>query len=328
MKKNKNLVVLGMIMLATLFISSCQKDESETQQDAVIFDRSVNVLTTDETLVVDLIAGQTMDAGDLVLSFDDTYLYVTFSTQNSWLLDELHLWVGHSLSEMPKTNTGNPKIGLFPYKVNLDNEEYYQFMIPLSDYFEGDEYCGSSLFVAAHASVVKYENGILVGSETAWGEGTRITNKGSWGMYFSFTFNCIEVEPEEECETAFGYGSQTFIDAEIGNRWGWIITLDSDGNYNVPLYAGAGQNDITKGTHVGNLELNLVGQTLTARYVMFNGYTMSETHLYASSVFPSVTSPGQYGNLHSLAGVSSDEFVIQLSNSRPVYVIAHAVVCN
>ncbi|CAK8725232.1 hypothetical protein GMJAKD_15950 [Candidatus Electrothrix aarhusensis] len=60
-----------------------------------------------------------------------------------------------------------------------------------------------------------------------------------------------------ECrhETAYALGDKTFIDLGItSSRWGWQITVnESDKLLSFPLFAGAGQNDITQGTEVGIL---------------------------------------------------------------------------
>ena len=55
---------------------------------------------------------------------------------------------------------------------------------------------------------------------------------------------------------------------------------------------------------------------------------MSETHLYASTSYPTTTAPGQYGNQNNLNAATGDSYTIQLSGGTPVYLIAHAVVCD
>src|SRR5690606_34969211 len=57
------------------------------------------------------------------------------------------------------------------------------------------------------------------------------------------------------CETAFAFGEKTFIDLGVTkSRWGWQMGPLNKGTYEAPLFAGAGQNDVTKGTKVGKVK--------------------------------------------------------------------------
>ena len=67
------------------------------------------------TKCVDLIAGQSIDAGDICLTVNGTNLEVSYTTQDGWELEEAHLWTGTALADMPQTRKGNPKIGNFPH---------------------------------------------------------------------------------------------------------------------------------------------------------------------------------------------------------------------
>jgi hypothetical protein len=329
MKTNNPFRFLAIIAVAVTVFVSCQKDSLDDKHVPLPL-KNLPVLNQTGVLSVNLIAGQTIDAGDIVLSFDTQNLYVEFKTTDGWLLSEAHLWVGSSLSSLPTNNSGNPQIGLFPYKVsNLAGTTSYTFTISLDDLGGYLEVCGNTFYVAAHASVFKMIDNEVVQSETAWGEGSRITPKGSWAMYFGFVFNCETTEEEQSCETAFGFGNTTFIQAGLTNsRWGWIITLDNEGSFSTPIYAGAGQNNISNAAHVGTLNVDYYGGLLNVNYNMFPGYTMSETHLYASATYPSTIAPGQYGNQNTLNNAVSDSYSLQISGGLPFYIIAHAVVCD
>ena len=61
--------------------------------------------------VVDLIAGQYMDVGDVKVWNDATNLYMEFVLDGDWCLKETHVAVG----EIPMTKKGNPIPGQFPY---------------------------------------------------------------------------------------------------------------------------------------------------------------------------------------------------------------------
>lgn len=276
----------------------------------------------------DMLAGQHINVGQVCVSNDSENLYVKYSTVDEWLLDEAHLFVGKSLDDMPQTKKGSPKIGNFPYKSEGLSINYFEFTIPLSSF--GDLPCGSELFVAAHASVSKDNGDGSSQQETSWSNGDKITDRG-WAMFSTYEVTCDD-DPEPPvgggCETAFAKGDLTFIDLGLTNsRWGWAVTELSPGQYTFPIYAGAGQNDITKGTHVGNLLVSYDGTSVEATYNMFSGFVLNETHLYVSTEPPTTIAPGQYGNIHELDASSSDTFVVSGFNGEPLYLIAHAVSC-
>lgn len=155
-------------------------------------------------LSVNLIAGQTIISGDVTIANDETTLYVTYSTINNWLLKELHLYVGES-AMLPVNKSGNPSIGLFPFKETFSPYiDTYTFELPLTDFPD-------IMTIAAHAVVVQTdESGIIVASETGWGAGTGFAK--SWAMKFEYTKQeCVVEPPVEECyqtETAWAEGTR------------------------------------------------------------------------------------------------------------------------
>ena len=64
---------------------------------------------------VTLFAGQTIDAGTVTVSNDDTSLYVTYSAVDPWWLSETHLHVADSEAGIPQNRKGNPVPGNFQY---------------------------------------------------------------------------------------------------------------------------------------------------------------------------------------------------------------------
>lgn len=124
------------------------------------------------------------------------------------------------------------------------------------------------------------------------------------------------------CETAYARGTNgntCFMDYEFSN-WGWTIGPLTDGTEeSYPIYAGAGQCDISKGTLVGTVDVSYIGGEVSVVYNIDDAYTVSETHTYAgSTMFPlkkgePTVAPGQYYIEDELSG--------------DIYVIAHAVVC-
>ena len=281
-----------------------------------------------------LYAGKSTAAGSVCVTNDKTHLYVTYSTTGDWYLDDLHLFAGTSLSLMPVTKTGNPKIGNFPYVFEDLDTQAYTFSIPLGDLGASDP-CASprTLALAAHAALVRRDaGGYVYQTETGWGNGNQLNVKGSWAMSFTYTTRCPPTTPDGpvtyRCETAYAVGETTFIDLGITNsRWGWQVTVPVGASSSAPIYAGAGQNDLSKGTYVGDLLYSYNGSSLAVTYQMKGGWVLKATHLYADDASVTTTAPGQYGHLHEdLANVTSDSYTLSVTGS-PLYVVAHAEAC-
>jgi len=279
---------------------------------------------------VDLLAGQTLVAGQVCVDNDEDYLYVQYSAAAGWSIDEVHLFVGNSLTGMPKTRSGNPQVGLFPY-ADLVGGDFFEYKLPLGD-FEAS--CGgSNLALAAHAVVQRTDSGKR---ESAWGAGTRLVAKGNWATWFEYTTTCPPPPPTQPTaclatETAFAVGDQTFHDLGIrGGSWGWQITVAAGtANGTAPLYAGAAQNDTSKGTYVGDVVYQLSNGDLTVTYVMAQSFGLKATHVYAANTPVTTRAPGQFGNTHDpLDDVSIDAHTISGLSEGTVYLVAHADVCT
>ena len=141
---------------------------------------------------------------------------------------------------------------------------------------------------------------------------------------------------DDSCETAFGYFKENcFLNYDF-NRWGWTIGPLKDSSFNTyDIYSGAGKCNIGKGTLVGTLSVSYVDGTVSVSYDMFEGYGLTETHLYVGNdMFPQkpngqyTVAPGQYGNQNSFdIPVGSDSYDLD-GIEGDIYVIAHAVVCE
>jgi len=128
----------------------------------------------------------------------------------------------------------------------------------------------------------------------------------------------------EYCETAFAYGdgAMCFLDIEdLGSeRWGWTIGLDEAGEYEVDLYAAAGQCDTEKGMLVGTATIDYSGGTVTVDIELDGDYTLYESHIYAGT---SEVPLDKKGN----PTVAPGQYYIEDDLEGPIYVIVHAVVC-
>jgi hypothetical protein len=277
-----------------------------------------------------LYAGQSIDAGTVCVEVSGDNLLVRYETKDGWELTEAHLWVGDDLADMPQTKKGNPKVGNFPYHAgSITESNLYEFTIPLLD-LGGDDFatslCDQTFLVAAHASLRKDNGSGGSQTETGWAYGTRMVPRGNWATYFNFVFSCDDTGVE--CETAFAFGDKELWDITDTNRWGWQITVNLEDDITTEIYAGAGQNDTTKGTHVGNLHISYVSGSLTVEYEMFEDFTMTEYHLYVGSKDTTTASPGEFPYTNdNLGGITSESFDILISGQK-IYIVAHAVVCG
>jgi hypothetical protein len=186
--------LLPIFLLATgMMIYSCKKSSPDVQapKSSVISSTGSTITGNGsssrdtgfcETATVALVAGQTINAGNVSVSNDNDFIYVTYTTANGYVLTETHLYVG-DCALIPVNRNGNPIPGHFPYNEIHNNLTSYTYAVPISAI--PLDFCGC---VAAHSVVKKYDaNGQVIDSQTAWGNGTPINvNGGNWGMSFAY----------------------------------------------------------------------------------------------------------------------------------------------
>ncbi len=135
--------------------------------------------------IVDLIAGQHYDAGDVYvyaykdLVTDTVTVTIDIEADNGWGLEETHVYVG---AEPPSKSAP----GRFDYQHEaLGGASFDSYEIALDGF---DVACNSTLYIAVHAVVKGVDNGHR--TETAWGEGYEIRAGKNWAMYFPTTVSC------------------------------------------------------------------------------------------------------------------------------------------
>jgi hypothetical protein len=143
---------------------------------------------------------------------------------------------------------------------------------------------------------------------------------------------CGDSTVECDDETAFAFSESlavcfgSLIDTP---RWGWTIgpLPESELPYHFPLYAAAGQCDLTNGTHVGTVTVLYTGGVAQVDYQVFDGYVLKDTHLYVGcDPFPldkrgnPTVAPGLFPH----TGASNT--ITGLDCEGGIFVIAHAVV--
>ncbi|MCP4196309.1 MAG: hypothetical protein GY762_04085 [Proteobacteria bacterium] len=141
-----------------------------------------------------LVAGQHMDAGKVVISHDEMYLYVKIMCANGWSVHGSHVAVAESMEELPQTKSGNPPPGQFPFKHGCLTDDCAQiYQIPLENlgWTTDGECTDREIVVAVHAEVSKSCDGERTQSETAWGKGPGFPGK-NWAMYIEYDLDCCE----------------------------------------------------------------------------------------------------------------------------------------
>jgi hypothetical protein len=149
-------------------------------------------------------------------------------------------------------------------------------------------------------------------------------------------------------ETAWGYNatySQANLDIADSNNWGWTNGPLSEGSsYVLDLYAGAGQNDISKGEVVGTVSVNYTGICVNVTYsVDLDDYYLGETHLWVGldplpegkrTAYTDVPGQFPYGVDYGFNSSDPDTWETEWSwygcdadfSGEVIYVAAHAVV--
>lgn len=259
------------------------------------------ISVSEETSCTDLLAGQTILAGKVCFTIEnnDTVI-VTYITENGWELEEAHLWIGNTLDGYPMTPKGNPKIGNFPYNSgNIAGATEFSFTVPLGsildlDFDNLDQYCpdglSSSIYALAHASLRKEDGSGGYQTETGWGDGQRVVQRGNWATRTSVIIEvvCEDQPPPPQMgqETAIMFGSIQLdsMEAECGSdtpaRWGWQEGPLLEGNYVRAIYAAAGNNILANGTHIGDVLIDVNSGQVVVTIDLFEGFEAEETHIY------------------------------------------------
>jgi len=141
-------------------------------------------------------AGKHNDAGTVTITNDDDYVYVTFNTNETADLSEVHVYVWENEVDIP---TKRPAPGHADYVVEDINADSYTVMIPLSDVTAP---CGDTYFISTHAALTgnntdNDEDGTGDNAgETAYAGGSDSPGcfddqKGAWWGYVNYTVACF-----------------------------------------------------------------------------------------------------------------------------------------
>lgn len=133
-----------------------------------------------------LTAGQSTDIGSIVISNDASHLYVTFETEDGWLLGTTHIHVGQAADDVPMTANGKPVPGQFEYIGEGGAGTSYTVVIPLPEVE-----CGTKLYVWAHANVYSLaSDGTNALVDSAWGGVMEGDGAPSWFFVAPYDLAC------------------------------------------------------------------------------------------------------------------------------------------
>jgi len=150
MKKLYYLIVI--VLISGLVLTGCSllsniSQVPTTGQSGITY---LTKHTEGDPQKIDLLAGQTLNVGEVKVWNDTENLYVKYVIDDTdWCLTETHLHVATSIGDIPQTKKGNPKPGQFEYKEKHDCELEFLYTIPLTWVPE------TELFIATHAVVKK-----------------------------------------------------------------------------------------------------------------------------------------------------------------------------
>jgi hypothetical protein len=292
-------------------------------------------------------AGQTIDAGRVVISNIATDLYITVESDAGFedVAENIKIWVGTDLSKLDGGGVDRPNAGHFAFKYTVPTATTsYTVKIPLKDIYIYDvtKCDAQAIYFVVHADVLT-ETGDQESAQTAFG-GNIDPGTKPWWYYDSFTPTCCSTLPPppsiEKYGTAFAKGGWVFTTDKksnpeklpslnlTNNRWGWAINLISAGTTTYNLWVGAGLNTTSKGKLVGTVTVNFDGAQAIVTYNLSSGYLIEEAHVYAGDFRPTTLAPGLYGNSYYFdPKVNSYSITVDVSdtNGDGIWLIVHAV---
>jgi len=297
----KSLKTIFFLLLATsLVFTGCKKselsDDSISNKDNVL--KSVNCGSTTTGILYDYWDDQNTPYGSVEVGNDATNLYVTYTLSPGWTLlpsgveyyDGCYLFVGSESELGPDDviydpNTGHFNFRDFPYLFSTTTSGLttYQFTIPRSE-------------ITLNCPMIVAFAGITDGNVNKYVSARSMFK----GMGYWFT-HCMQACNHE---TAYAFGginpgganaTECFLNIPniASNNWGWTNQI-SAGVYDWPIYAGAGQCDLSKGTMVGTLHVDYAPPTATITYNLLPGKSLDETHLWVGTDKLPKNKKGQY----------------------------------
>ena len=222
----KTKVLFGMILVAGSLFWSCQKDEVLNLQEENLQLKSAPGQSVCPPEYISLTTRQNTEVGNLVISNDIDFLYVTFVANGSYTLSETHLWAGVNEEDVPKNGNDIPTPGRFPFHSAISTD--HSFTINLPDiYLKSEVLEGKSVYLFAHAVLTNNETGE---TESAWSAGETFGTQ-RWGSYS--VIQCCN--PEENPSGCFSHT------AKCGNMINGELYYDNTSGGDQNIYADNGE---------------------------------------------------------------------------------------
>ncbi|MCM4160272.1 hypothetical protein FHG64_04190 [Antarcticibacterium flavum] len=147
-------------------------------------------------------------------------------------------------------------------------------------------------------------------------------------------------QPGDDCETSYMFGDVELNSLQYpGNNWGWGLDFDgsdswfdtymtSEGVYEFPLWAGAGQNNTAVARQDGVVRVTLTDDNVQVQLVLDAGVSVIESHIFfGEGNWPAKRAPGQLGNNYN-ATTSLNVHSYPYSGDGTFRLIVHAVTCE
>lgn len=152
--------------------------------------------------------------------------------------------------------------------------------------------------------------------------------------------------PENDCDTAYMFGDVALNSLDYpGNNWGWGLEFDAtdetyrvpeeEGVYEIPFWAGAGQNDTNKedAWQAGVVRITLTNDDADNVHVqiVLDGATINKSHIFFDAAggeegWPEKRAPGQFGNTYD-AEMSEYVHMFTDEGDGMFNIIVHGVTC-
>jgi len=189
----KVIYAIMLVSFLSVFVFGCDYAPNPIDVSSWNISKLVNTSSGDlkSSSIATLYAGKNINVGIVSIKRDLEKLYVTFSTNDGWVLSETHLAMSKDLTSIPQTKKGNPKPGKFSYKEShYPAIESYTYEITMPSDYE----VGTKIYVAAHAEVINieedYDDNDDDDVESAWA-GTYPFPGKNWAAFFLYEINTI-----------------------------------------------------------------------------------------------------------------------------------------
>jgi len=211
-----------------------------------------------------LMAAQRIPVGSVTISNDETNLYVTYRTLESWYLEEAHL---HVLDYEPNQPLAH---GSTPYKAEgIGHATTYTFTVPLGDLGFAATCGATELWLQANAKVSKDSGTRDAQTEAAYGGAITEPSGDDWHGNIGYKLACC-VSVGGACQRAIAYGG----DSE-GEGDSWWSYYDAAGSAAQTIWAAPdidlGSVTVQAGTIAVSLKTGWIPESI-AEPVKIQGY--------------------------------------------------------